>query len=321
MEEEAVLLKKNLRIRFGPKNIVGKSEKIQKVFDQIEKAAKTDIPVLILGETGTGKELVTGSIHLLSKRKDNIFSIVDCLAIPSSLLEAELFGHTKGAFTGADNEKKGMLEASNDGTLFIDEIGDASHAVQSNLLRFLDSGEVKKIGATKYVKVDTRIIAATNKDIHRLVTSGQFREDLFYRLNRFVIKLPPLRVRRDDIKLLLDYFIDLFNKKYNKNIKGVTTEAFGALYKYDWPGNVREFESEMERCVLTCNSNLISKELLSPIISKLPSYFLPLKEMERISRLKYIQNILNFTGGNVSKTAEILKIDRKTIQRIIKQKE
>lgn len=319
IEEETILLKKHLRERFGPKNIIGKSTKMQEVFDKIENAAKIDIPVLVLGETGTGKELVAGTIHLLSKRKQKLFSVVDCLALPSSLLESELFGYTKGAFTGADREKTGLLEASKNGTIFIDEIGDASNAVQSNLLRFLDTGDVKKIGATKYQKVNTRIIAATNKDIYQLVETGKFREDLFYRLNKFIIQLPTLKQRKDDIKLLLEYFIARFNRKYSKNIKGVLKDAYGLLFNYDWPGNVREFESEIERCVLSCTTGLITKELLSPQISRLPTFFLPLKEIENISRLKHVQNVITSTGGNVSRAAEILKIDRRTIQRILKK--
>ncbi|TES92500.1 MAG: sigma-54-dependent Fis family transcriptional regulator, partial [Candidatus Cloacimonadota bacterium] len=319
IKEETILLKKHLRARFGPKNIIGKSGKMQEVFDKIKKAAKIDIPVLILGDTGTGKELVAATIHQLSKRKTNTFSIVDCLALSTSLLESELFGHTKGAFTGADREKIGLLEASMEGSTFIDEIGDASYAVQSNLLRFLDTGEVKKIGATKYHKVDTRIIAASNKDIYQLVAEGKFREDLFYRMNKFVIQLPSLRERKEDIKLLLEYFLALFNRKYNKEIKGLTKDAFELLFNYDWPGNVREFESEIERCVLFCNKNLITKEFLSPRISRLPLHFLPLKEIEKTSRFEYVQNVLEFTGGNVTKTAKILEIDRKTIQRMLKK--
>lgn len=319
IEEETILLKKHLRTRFGPKNIIGKSGKMQEVFDKIEKAAKIDIPVLMLGDTGTGKELVAATIHQLSKRKANIFSIVDCLALTLSLLESELFGYTKGAFTGADRQKIGLLEASKDGTIFIDEIGDASYAIQSNLLRFLDTGEVKKIGATKYHKVDTRIIAATNKDIYQLVAEGKFRKDLFYRINKFVIQLPPLRERKEDIKLLLEYFLALFNRKYNKEIKGLTKDAFELLFNYDWPGNVREFESEIERCVLFCNKSLITKEFLSPCISRLPPHFFPLKEMEKISRLKHIQNVLDFTGNNVAKAAEILETHRRTIYRILKK--
>ncbi|OQX52361.1 MAG: hypothetical protein B5M53_08760, partial [Candidatus Cloacimonas sp. 4484_209] len=321
IEDETLVLKKHLRTRFGPKNLIGKTEKMQDVFDKINSAAKIDTPVLILGETGTGKELVAATIHLMSHRKKQIFTLVDCIAIPDSLLESELFGYTKGAFTGADKEKKGLLESAKGGTLFIDEIGDAPNPIQSSLLRFLDTGEVKRIGATNYIKVDTRIIAATNKPLNNLVKNGLFREDLYYRLNKFIIHLPPLRERKEDIKLFLDYFIKKFNKMYNKNIQGVTNDAYRLLLNYNWPGNVRELESEIERCILFSNTNsYITKELLSPQISKLPSYFLPLKKMEEISRIKYIETVLNYTNGNISRTAEVLKVDRKTIQRILNNK-
>ncbi len=319
IEEETVLLKKQLIVRFGPKNIIGKSSEMQDVFDKIERAAKTDIPVLILGETGTGKELVVGTIHLLSKRKEKTFSIVDCVALPPSLLESELFGYTKGAFTGAKNDKKGILEASKGGTLFIDEIGDASNAVQSNLLRFLDTGEVKKIGAIKHQKVNTRIIAATNKDLQQLVAIGKFREDLYYRLNKFIIHLPTLRERKEDIKPLIEHFIELFNRKYNKSIQAFESDTFELMLKYDWPGNIRELESEIERCVLYCDKTFITKELLSPRISRLPPRISSLKEMDEVMKVKHIQNTLDFTGGNITKTAQLLKINRKTIQRLLKK--
>jgi transcriptional regulator with GAF, ATPase, and Fis domain/Tfp pilus assembly protein PilF len=318
IEEETMRLRKRIRTSFGPRSIIGASPKMQEVYGRIEKAASVDIPILILGETGTGKELVANTIHELSSRQDKPFTVVDCLSIPPTLLESELFGYIKGAFTGADREKDGLLESSKEGTIFIDEVGDAILAVQSNLLRFLDTGQIKKIGSTKYKKVDTRVIVATNKNLEKLVEEGNFREDLYYRLKKFVIKLPPLREKKEDIRLLAEHYIKIFNRKYNKNIKGITKDGFEMFYKYDWPGNIREFENEIEMAVISCNRSMIEKNVLSPKISRLKTGFISLREAEALARYNHIRKVLEFTEGNVTRAAEILKIDRKTIQRIMK---
>ena len=319
MRDETTILKQNLRTSFGPENLIGRSEKMQEMYDKIKKFADGNVPVLILGESGTGKELVARSIHFLSSRKNNNFLVVDCVGISSSLIESELFGYKRGAFTGAREDKIGHFEAAEKGTLFIDEISDASDSLQSRLLRFLDTHEVKKIGTTKYRKVDTRVIIASNKDLYELVKASKFREDLFHRLSKFIIHLPPLRERKEDIKLLIDYYIDFSNKKYNKSIKGVTNEVFELLYTYEWPGNVRDLRNEIERCVFFCNKKFISKDYLSEEISKLKPSFLALTEIKKKLMKEYIMKVLSYTNGNVSKAARILKTDKKTIYRNLKR--
>ena len=319
MKEETIILKKNLRSSFGPEKIIGKSDKMQEVFDKIEKFADSDVPVLVLGESGTGKELAARSIHLLSARGKHNFLVVDCVGISSSLIESELFGYKKGAFTGAREDKLGHFEAADKGTLFIDEISDASDSLQSRLLRFLDTHEVKRIGMTKYGKVDTRVIIASNKDLYELVKAGTFREDLFHRLSKFIIHLPPLREKKEDIKLLIDYYINFYNKKYKKSIRGVTKEASDILNNYEWPGNVRDLRNEMERCVFFCNKKFISKDYISEEVSKSEQLFLPLQETKTKLMREYIMKVLSYTNGNVSKAARILNTDKKTIYRTLKR--
>ncbi|MCK4233001.1 sigma 54-interacting transcriptional regulator, partial [candidate division WOR-3 bacterium] len=321
MRDETTILKQNLRTSFGPENLIGRSENIQEVYDKIEKFADSSVPVLILGESGTGKELVARSIHFLSNRKEKNFLVVDCSTISSSLIESELFGYKRGAFTGAREDKLGHFEAAGEGTIFIDEIANATDSLQIRLLRFIDTQEVKRIGATKYKKVDTRIIIASNKDLYELVKEGKFREDLFHRLNKFIINLPPLRERKEDIKLLIDYYIDFCNKKHNKNIKGITNEVFELLYTYEWPGNVRDLRNEIERCVFFCNKKFISKEYISEEISKSKTSFLPLTEIKKILMQEYIMKVLSYTKGNVSKAARILQTTEKTIYRNLKSNE
>jgi len=319
MRQQTSILKQNMRTRFGPLEIIGKSEKMQDIFDKIDRFAKTEVPVLILGETGTGKELVARSIHSLSKRKENNFLVVDCSAISASLLESELFGHRKGAFTGAVEDKMGQFEAAKEGTIFIDEIANASESLQSRLLRFLDTQEVKRIGATKYRKIDARIIVASNKDLYKLVKKGKFSEDLFYRLSKFVLSLPSLRKRKEDIPLLVDYYIQVYNKKYSKNIKGITKEVQKLFMRYNWRGNVRELINEVSRCVFFCSRSMISKEYLSENISRMKPPFLPLQDMKRQIEIEYIRKAVSFTNGNITKAARILKTDKKTVYRNLKK--
>jgi transcriptional regulator with GAF, ATPase, and Fis domain/tRNA A-37 threonylcarbamoyl transferase component Bud32 len=317
MRYEIGRLEKRLRTRFGPLNLIGRSEKMQEVFKKTEKLAESDVPVLVLGESGTGKEMLARTIHLLSPRKENKLLIVDCSGVSDSLIESELFGHKKGAFTGAGKDKIGHFEKADKGTLFIDEIANASGILQSRLLRFLDTREVKRIGETEFKKVDTRIIIASNKNLSQLVKKGTFRQDLFNRLSKFIIQLPPLRERKEDIELLIDYYIKVYNREYNKNIKDVTKEVRKLFYGYDWKGNVRELVNEISRCVFFCNKKYISKEDISPEISKLEPSFLPLKEMKQRIKNEYIMRILNYTKGNVAKTARILRIDKATVYRNI----
>jgi len=319
MKQQTSILKKTMRTRFGPFEIIGKSEEMQRVFDNIERFAETDVPVLILGETGTGKELVARTIHSFGKRKENSFLVVDCSAISASLLESELFGHKKGAFTGATEDKMGQFEAAKEGTIFIDEVANASESLQSRLLRFLDTQEVRRIGATNYRKIDARIIVASNRDLYKLVKKGKFSEDLYYRLSKFVLSLPPLRKRKEDIPLLVDYYIQIYNRKYSKNIKGITKEVQKLFIRYNWRGNIRELINEVARCVFFCGKSLISKEYLSENISRMKPPFLPLKDMKHQTESEYIRKALSFTNGNITKAARILKTDKKTIYRNLKK--
>ncbi len=315
IKEESRVLKESLRTKFGPVVLVGQSKKMQEVYEKIDKFSKSDVPILILGESGTGKEVTAKNIHYLSSRKDKNFLVVDCSSLSQSLIESELFGYKKGSFTGAKEDKIGHFEAAEKGTLFIDEISNASESLQARLLRFLDTQEVKKIGTTKYRKVDTRIIVASNMELYDLVKMGKFRSDLFFRLSRFVITLPPLRERKEDIRLLIDYFIDMFNKRYNKKIKGVTKEAFSILYGYDWPGNVRELKNEIDKCVFFCNEKYITPQYISGDIKHEENVFIPLREMKKELIKKYIDSALKFTNGDISKAAELLDTDKATIYR------
>jgi Nif-specific regulatory protein len=316
IKEESRILKKNVRIQFGPENLVGKSDNMQRIFDKIEKFARCDMPVLILGETGTGKELIARSIHFMSKRQENSFLVVDCSIVSDSLVESELFGYKKGAFTGALKDNIGHFEAADKGTIFIDEIANSSESLQAKLLRFLDRKEVKRIGETSFRKVNTRALVASNKDLHGLMKQGKFREDLFHRLSKFAIRILPLRERKEDIRLLIDYFIGHYNSIHNKRVIGFEKRAFELLYYYEWPGNVRELRNEIDRCVFFCNKKIISFEYLSPEICESKS-FLSLKEKKRKIVDEHTRKVLSYTKGNIGEAAKILKTSKKTIYRIL----
>jgi len=261
-------LSREVQERYGFGNIVGKSKVMQEVFDLIELVSETDATVLIQGESGTGKELVARAIHYHSSRKDGPFVAVNCAALTESLLESELFGHEKGAFTGAIRAKPGRFELADGGTLFLDEIGEISPAVQVKLLRFLDQRSFERVGGTKPISVDVRIIAATNKDLRQEVREGRFREDLFYRLNVVPIQLPPLRERVEDIPLLVEHFLEKLNRRLGRNVRRVSPEAMQCLMDYDWPGNVRELENALEQALVRCRGEEITPEHLPRQICK-----------------------------------------------------
>ncbi|SDG57649.1 PAS domain S-box-containing protein [Thermoanaerobacter thermohydrosulfuricus] len=246
--------------------IIGNSGKLKDALTIASKAAETDSTVLIRGESGTGKELVANAIHYASKRKDKPFIRVNCAAIPVTLLESELFGHERGAFTGAVTQKIGKFELADGGTIFLDEIGDIPPEIQVKLLRVIQEKEFERVGGIKTIKVDVRIIAATNKDLEKAIKEGTFREDLYYRLNVIPVILPPLRERRGDIPLLVEHFIEKLNKKLNKNVKKVTKKAMQALIYYDWPGNIRELENIIERCITSSDTDYIDYEDLPQYI-------------------------------------------------------
>ncbi|GAI42815.1 unnamed protein product, partial [marine sediment metagenome] len=247
---ENVLLRGELKASLGPDVIVGSSKAMKAVEKLVQKVGPTDTTVLITGESGTGKELIARAIHRYSSRTDKSFVAVDCGSLVENLFESELFGHVKGSFTGATATKYGRFELANGGTLFFDEIGNVSTNIQTKLLRVLQEREITKVGSSQIVKVDVRIIAATNRDLQKTVKAETFREDLFYRLSVVPITLPPLRQRRDDILLLANHFLSKYNKKRGKNIKAISDRAMKALVEYDWPGNVRELENAIERAVV-----------------------------------------------------------------------
>ena len=267
--EENISLRKELLDRFSFSNIIGKNQKVLQVFRQIEKVAPTDTTVVIYGESGTGKELFAKAIHAHSLRATRQFIAVDCNTLSPTLLESELFGHVKGAFTGAIEKKSGIFEVAHSGTLFMDDVTNLSMEIQGKLLRVLEMGEYKPVGASQFRKTDVRIIAATNKDLKAMVEEGSFREDLFYRLNVFPIHLPPLRERKDDIPGLLYYFLRRFCRKTGKRISGFSDDALETLVNFHWPGNVRQLKNVVERLVIMCDgSNMDSLDLLDHLPMK-----------------------------------------------------
>jgi formate hydrogenlyase transcriptional activator len=250
LEEERLYLESEINSEYNFEDIVGKSAAIRKVLDQVAIVAPTSSTVLLHGETGTGKELVARAIHTLSPRRGRTFVRLNCAAIPSGLVESELFGHEKGAFTGALMQKRGRFELADHGTLFLDEIGDISLELQPKLLRALQEREFERLGSSKTIQVDVRLIAATHRDLESMIRNNQFREDLFYRLRVFPIEIPPLRERRDDIRLLVHFFVSRFSRGMQKRIRSVPKPAMEALVNADWPGNIRELENFIERCVI-----------------------------------------------------------------------
>ncbi|MFZ7111833.1 MAG: sigma 54-interacting transcriptional regulator [Desulfatiglandales bacterium] len=266
LNQENLRLKKELGQKYSFSNIIGNSHKMQEVFHLITQVAKSNASVLLLGESGTGKELVANAIHYNSLRAKMPLVKINCAALPANLVEAELFGYEKGAFTGASSAKEGKFERANGGTIFLDEIGSLALESQGKLLRVLQERELERLGGTKVTKVNVRLVAAANKDLAGLVETGGFREDLFYRLNVYPIYLPPLREREADLLLLSDYFLEKYAKEYQKDIKRISTPAIDALVQYHWPGNVRELENCMERAVLLCDDQVIHSYHLPPTL-------------------------------------------------------
>jgi two-component system, NtrC family, response regulator AtoC len=304
-------------------NIIGSSPKMVEVFKTIAKVAPNIATVLIQGESGTGKELVARSIHRLGPRKNHPFQAVNCTSIAETLLESELFGYVKGAFTGATGSRKGIFEAAHHGSVFLDEIGDTSSGMQSKLLRVLESGEIMPVGSNTATQVDVRVIAATNQDLTDLVTNGKFREDLYYRLKVVTILLPPLRERLSDLPLLFDFFLKKYSSRIHKTL-AVNPEVLSRLQSYSWPGNVRQLENVVERAVALNTSGVFDIEDLpeeiqqfrrtSSIIGDQP--WLSLEQMED----RYIHEVIEATQGNISRAAEILGIDRRTLYRKLENK-
>ena len=293
--------------------IIGLSDKINTVIQVIERVKNNKATVFIKGESGTGKELVARAIHYQGKFSRAPFIAVNCGGIPENLLEAELFGYLKGAFTGAETNREGFFQAANGGTIFLDEIGNASLTVQSRLLRVLQEKEVVKVGSTKAEKVDIRIIAATNSDLRDMIKKQTFREDLYYRLTVVEIDVAPLRQRKDDIKLLVDKFLFKYGVEYKDGYVKITPEALKILERYDWPGNIRELENVIQRAVILSDKTVEVSHLpehLKYILQDASDTLQPLKIIEK----QYIEKVLRATGNNKTKAAKILQIDRKTIR-------
>ncbi len=262
--DENTHLRQELKERYDFSSIIGTSGPVRQMYEQMAQVAATNTTVLIRGESGTGKELVAHSIHYNSPRANKPFVKVSCAALPDSLIESELFGYERGAFTGAEQRKKGRFELAEGGTLFLDEIGDINLSTQVKLLRVLQEREFERLGSTETMKVNVRMVAATNKDMERAIAAGTFREDLYYRLNVFIIFVPPLRERKADLLLLVDHFLEKFSREHHKNIKRISTPAIDMLMSYHWPGNVRELENTLERAVLMCDGQVIHGHHLPP---------------------------------------------------------
>lgn len=312
------LLNETVKERFGSGEIIGESPAIKKVLELLNLAAPGDTTVLITGASGTGKELAARAIHSLSPRKNNRFVAVNCAAIPETLLESELFGHERGAFTGAEKRKMGKFELADRGTIFLDEIGDMPLGMQAKLLRVLESKAIERLGGEDEVPLEVRIIAASNKNIPQLVKEGKFREDLYYRLNVITIHLPNLSERSGDILRLAEKFIADFSTKLGKIVKGLQPEAAAALVKYDWPGNVRELQNVIERAVVLLRGDLITlKEL--PGISGGPDAALPVSERLADLEKAQIKKVLDRMEWNIGKSADILGIHRNTLRLKIKE--
>src|SRR3989339_686139 len=329
--EENKYLHSELEKVYGLKKIVGSSREIQKVLDMVSRVALSTATVLITGESGTGKELVARAIHFTGNRRDEKFVVINCATLSENLLESELFGHVKGAFTGAIKDKKGLFEEADGGTLFMDEIGDIPKSVQAKILRVLQEGEFISLGDTVTKKVDVRIIAATNQDLLQRVQEKEFREDLYYRLNVINIKMPPLCDSKEDIPLLLKHFIEKYNKKENRQIKGISPEVEKEFYNYNWPGNVRELENAIERAITLTTEDIISLNVILPLVKKeglsgdIGDELLsqPYKDARRKAldafNTKYITNVLNKNSGNVTNAAKESEIERQYLQRMLKR--
>ena len=319
LEQENVYLKQQLEQRFGFSNIIGRSPRMQEIFSLIERVAKTTSTVLVRGESGTGKELIARAVHQASPRAEARFLSINCGAMPESLLESELFGHERGAFTGAVREKKGLFHEADRGTLFLDEIGEMTPSMQVKLLRALQDKRIRRVGGSQEDTVDVRIIAATNRDLAERIESGDFREDLYYRINVIPIHLPPLRQRREDIPLLVDFFIKKFSESMGLDgPKPISTEALKALEQYEWPGNVRELENTIERALaLALEDRLTTRDLppqvftgtggvVDPVV--LPDDGLDLEAHLDDIRRRLMQQAMERTGGVQTQAAELLQM-------------
>lgn len=323
--EENTNLKKELKEKYDFSNIIGNSSEMRQVYEQVTQVARSNATVLLRGESGTGKELIAHSIHYNSLRSKKPFVVVNCAALPETLIESELFGYEKGAFTGADKRKIGRFEMADGGTLFLDEIGDLPPQTQVKLLRVLQERKFERLGGTETLSINVRLITATNKNLEEEIKNGNFREDLFYRLNVFTIFLPPLRVRKSDILLLAEHFVEKYEIEHNKRIRRISTAAIDMLTSYHYPGNVRELENTIERAVLVCDSNVIHGHHLPPTLQT-AEVTGTVTDMSLASAVEafeqdLIQDALKTTNGNVAKASEMLNSTERIIGYKIKKYE
>ncbi|ACO03569.1 MULTISPECIES: sigma-54 dependent transcriptional regulator [Persephonella] len=331
--EKSQILQENIRLKTeleslrSDKNpILTKNPQMLQIIEYIKKVAPLDLTVLIYGESGVGKELVAKAIHNLSTRSDKPFIPINCANISPDIMEAEFFGYKKGSFTGATEDRKGIIERANGGTIFLDEIGELPLDIQGKLLRFLQEKEIRRIGDDRAIYVDVRVIAATNRDLQKLVSEGKFREDLFYRIEGLKIYIPPLRERKEDIPVLVKNFIDIFNEKYGGNIKGITSKAMEILLNYDWPGNIRQLENVVNKaCVLASDSEYINENHIDPSIKfsikqEFPLEYSQAKKMHMDRFMKtYLKVLLTMTEGNITQAAKLANIERQSLQKLLKK--
>lgn len=327
LRREVRQLKRGGKATLDSSQIIGSSSQIIDVYHQIKEVAKHETStVLVTGESGTGKELVAREVHNLSPRKDRPFIEINCGSLPYNLLESELFGHEKGAFTDAKNKKTGLFEEADGGTLFLDEIGEMDMGLQVKLLRVLEDRKFRRVGSTKNIDIDVRVVAATNRDLRKAIDNKEFREDLFYRLNVFPIDIPPLRERKDDIPPLLNFFLLRFSTEFKKKIRDVSRDALEKMMQYEWPGNVRELKNVAERICIMHNSEVITKEMLPAEITgnidknnntfsfEIPPCGIDLEEFVSDAEKGIIAKALDITGKNVAKTSRLLNVPRGTLR-------
>jgi len=326
LKKEVLRLKKEVESRYDFHHLIGRSPSMQKIYDLIERISNSSSNVLITGESGTGKELVAKAIHYNGVRKEGAFIAVNCAAIPETLLESELFGYKKGAFTDAKTDKKGLIFEADEGTLFLDEITEMSSMLQAKLLRVIEERDVRPLGDTSSYSVDVRVISTTNRNVQSAIQEGNFREDLYYRLKVIDIELPPLRERKEDLPLLVHHFISKAAQGQKKSISGISEEVMKILLNYPWPGNVRELENVIQRAItLTQHDTILPEDLPVSMVAKtkenlVEKAFQEKYTMEQLER-EYIKKVLVEVGGNKSKAAEILGFDRKTLYRKLEQTE
>jgi two-component system response regulator GlrR len=319
LTKEIKSLKKVVKNRFGFDSIIGRSQKMEEVLEQVTKAADSDSTIIIEGESGTGKELIAQTLHLASPRADKPFVAINCAAIPETLFESEMFGYEKGAFTGAVQNKEGLMFQAQGGTFFLDEISEMPLSMQVKLLRVMQEKEFFPVGGTKTIKMDIRFIASTNKNLKEEVKKSTFREDLFYRIHVIDIHLPPLRERQGDIPVLSHYFLDKLSKDMNKNITGFSTTALQKLMLHTWPGNVRELQNTIESAITMANEDIISDDLILPTLSSEVNDLKPLKDAKENFEKNYLLQLIELTEGNMAQAARLAGKYRADLYELLKK--